>query len=51
MPTTHGPGCSSATAAGPALHFWVPIFLSVAVGMVSDGPIPQMSGPGLAGER
>src|SRR3972149_7407541 len=50
-PITHGPCMVSATAAGPALHFPEPRMLSVAVGNVKVGPTPQMSAPGLPGER
>ena len=51
MPTTKGPGLTSATADGPALHFWVPSFLSVAVGMLIEGPMPQVISPDCAGDR
>ena len=44
MPITHGPGWTSATAAGPALHFSLPSFSSVAVGKLIEGPMPQVTG-------
>ena len=51
MPTTQGPGVTSATAEGPALHFSLPSFSSVAVGKLIDGPMPQVMSPLSAGER
>lgn len=45
MPATHGFAVTSATAAGPALHFCVPRRSLVAVRRVIDGPTPQVKGP------
>lgn len=38
-------------ADGPALHFRVPSRSSVAVGIVIEGPRPQIAKPGFAGEK
>src|SRR5216684_8348855 len=50
-PIVHCPGCTRATTEGPALHLPWPRTLFVAVGRMKDGPMPQISLPGLAGER
>ena len=51
MPTTQGPGVTSATADGPAFHVSLPSFSSVAIGKLIDGPMPQVMSPLSAGER
>jgi len=41
-PSVHGLGWIRTTAVGPALHFPEPNWSSVAVSIISEGPIPQM---------
>src|SRR5260370_1116443 len=50
-PNVQCPGCVRATTDGPPLHLPWPRALFVAVGRMKDGPVPQISLPGLAGER
>ncbi len=50
-PRVQWPGCRSATTEGPTLTLPWPRRLLVAVGKAQAGPTPQMSLPGLAGER
>src|SRR5260370_38381314 len=50
-PIVQCPGCTRATTDGPALHLPWPRTLLVAVGRRKAGPMPQISLPGLTGER
>ncbi len=50
-PSVHGLGWIRTTAVGPALHLPEPNWSSVAVSIMIEGPTPQMTLPGSAGER
>src|SRR5579863_6579355 len=50
-PSVHLPGWASTTTLGPMLHFPCPSTGLVAVGSATAVPTPQISFPGLAGDR
>ena len=51
LPNDHGAGWVSTMKLGPALHFSLPRSGSVAVGIMIEGPIPQITLPALEGEK